>query len=176
MLSVSFYTPLSLCHHFWFFVGRNKMLIKKIAFCHRPVIWNFSILKGGERDKRASTRQIRITASGQDQTAPKQFRKYLSARANKTELLQFLLNDWQDQLHITIGGEKIIFGTFRNEGYVIEVIERETEKQCVTEHGKVKHKLRVQIHKLRFKSTSYEFKSTSYEFKSTSYEFKFTSY
>ena len=49
--------------------------------------------KGGERDKRASTGQIRINASKQDQTAPQHFKKYLSTGANKTELLQFLLND-----------------------------------------------------------------------------------
>ena len=33
-------------------------------------------IKGGERDERAKTKQIRITASRQDQIAPKQFKKY----------------------------------------------------------------------------------------------------
>ena len=61
-------------------------------------------IKGGGRHKRASTGQIRVTARRQDQTAPKQFKKYLSVGANKTELLQFLLNDWQDLRHITTIG------------------------------------------------------------------------
>ena len=45
-------------------------------------------VKGGKRDKRRSSGQMQITASRQDQTAPKQFKKYISARANETELLQ----------------------------------------------------------------------------------------
>ena len=40
---------------------------------------------------------MRITASRQNQTTPKQFKKYISVGANKTARLQFLLNDWQDQ-------------------------------------------------------------------------------
>ena len=48
-------------------------------------------IKGGERDKRASTGQIRITASRQDQTAPKQFRKYPSVGANKTKQLSIFI-------------------------------------------------------------------------------------
>ena len=45
-------------------------------------------IKGGKTDKRASSGQMQITTSRQDQTAPKQFKKYISARANETELLQ----------------------------------------------------------------------------------------
>ena len=76
-------------------------------------------IKGEERDKkRASTRQIRITASIKDQTAPKKFKKYLSVGANKTNLLQFLLNDWQDQGHIATIRERL-FVTLWNKGNVI---------------------------------------------------------
>ena len=39
-------------------------------------------IKGVEKDKRASTRQIRITASRHDPTATKQFKKYPLVRAN----------------------------------------------------------------------------------------------
>ena len=39
-------------------------------------------IKGVEKDKRASTRQIQITASRQDPTATKQFKKYPSVGAN----------------------------------------------------------------------------------------------
>ena len=59
-------------------------------------------------------RQIQVTASRQDQTASKQFKKYLTVGANKTELLQFLLNDWQDQQHIATTEEKRILATLRN--------------------------------------------------------------
>ena len=46
-------------------------------------------IKEKETDNRTSTGQTRITASRQDQTAIKQFKKYLSIGTNKTELLQF---------------------------------------------------------------------------------------
>ena len=88
-------------------------------------------IKGRERDKKASTGKIQVSASRQDQAAPKQFKKYLSVGANETELLQFLLNGCQDQRHITTTGEKRIFVTLRNEVYVVEVIEREIVKRCV---------------------------------------------
>ena len=90
-------------------------------------------IKGRERDKKASTGKIQVSASRQDQAAPKQFKKYLSEGANETELLQFLLNGCQNQRHIATIGEKRIFVTLRNEVYVIEVIEREIVKRCVTE-------------------------------------------
>ena len=48
-------------------------------------------IKGGGRDKRASTGEIRLTAGRQDQAAPKKFKKYLQAGTNKTKLLQFLI-------------------------------------------------------------------------------------
>lgn len=70
-------------------------------------------------------RQMRVTASRQDQTASKQFKKYLSVEANKIELLQFLLNDWQDQQHIATTEEKRILARLLNETYVINVIDRE---------------------------------------------------
>ena len=76
-----------------------------------------------------------ITASRKNQTAPKQFQKYLSVEANNTELLQFLLNYWQDQQHIATTGEKRIFVMLRNEAYVIEIIEKEIVKRRVTEIG-----------------------------------------
>ena len=41
-------------------------------------------IKGGERDKRANTGQVQITASRQDQTALKQFKNYLLIGANET--------------------------------------------------------------------------------------------
>ena len=88
-------------------------------------------IKGRERDKKASTGKIQVSASRQDQAAPKQFKKYLSVGANETELLQFLLNGCQDQRQITTIGEKRIFVTLRNEVYVVEVIEREIVKRCV---------------------------------------------
>ena len=65
-----------------------------------------------------------ITASRKNQTAPKQFQKYLSVEANNTELLQFLLNYWQDQQHIATIGEKRIFVILRNEAYVIELLKK----------------------------------------------------
>ena len=77
-------------------------------------------------------RQIQVTASRQDQTASKQFKKYLTVGANKTELLQFLLNDWQDQQHIANTKKKRILAMLRNETYVINVIDREIVKQCIT--------------------------------------------
>ena len=54
--------------------------------------FEMSIKRRG-RDKRASTGQIRTTASRQDQTTPKIFKKYLSVGANKPKLLQFVLNE-----------------------------------------------------------------------------------
>lgn len=53
-------------------------------------------IKERETDNRTSTGQTRITASRQDKTALKQFKKYLSVGANKTKHFQFSLNDWQD--------------------------------------------------------------------------------
>lgn len=46
-----------------------------------------------ESEKRASTGQIWITAGRQEQTTPTQSKTYLSLGDNKTEQLQFLLND-----------------------------------------------------------------------------------
>ena len=73
-------------------------------------------IKRGERDERWNTGQIRRTASRKDQVTPKQFRNYLSVGANyKVELLDFLLNDWQDQWKITTTGKKRIFVNEVNE-------------------------------------------------------------
>ena len=44
-------------------------------------------IKGGERNKIASTGQIQITASRKDQTTPTQFQKHVLVGANKTKLL-----------------------------------------------------------------------------------------
>ena len=73
---------------------------------------------------------MRITVSRQNQTTPKQFKKYISVGANKTARLQFLLNDWQDQWHVaTTAKKKDICYASDLVGYVIEVIEREIVKQ-----------------------------------------------
>ena len=55
--------------------------------------WNHSI-KSCERNRRATTGSIRITASRPDQKIPKQLKKYLSLGSNKEELVDFLLKDW----------------------------------------------------------------------------------
>ena len=85
-------------------------------------------IKGGERDKRASSVQIRITAR---RAAHKQFKNIFQFELIKqTELLQVLSNEWQDQRHIAIiGGFLLGLGIKA----VIEVIEREIIKQRVTE-------------------------------------------
>ena len=84
-------------------------------------------IKGRGRDKRASTGQIRTTASRQDQTTPKIFKKYLSVGANKPKLLQFVLNEIKGILPPF--EKKRLFFTLWNEGYVIEIIERELINQ-----------------------------------------------
>ena len=73
---------------------------------------------------------MQITASKPDQEAPKQFKKYLPVRANKTEPPHFLLHYWQDQRQITTITENRIFVTLPK---VIEVIKREILKQLATE-------------------------------------------
>ena len=87
-------------------------------------------IKGGERERRASTGQIRITAKRPDQDAPKQFKKYLSVGTNKTELLEFLLKDWSHHhRNIPSIGSKTIFFTLKDEAYEISVINNEI--QCL---------------------------------------------
>ena len=54
--------------------------------------WNHSI-KSCERNRRATTDSIRITASRPDQKIPKQLKKYLSLGSNKEELVDVLLKD-----------------------------------------------------------------------------------
>ena len=76
-------------------------------------------IKGGERERRVKAGRLRITASRPEQSAPKQFRKYLSVGVNKTELLKFLLKDWCHQRHASTIGNKIIFFTLKDEGYQI---------------------------------------------------------
>ena len=55
--------------------------------------WKQSI-KSCERNRRANTGSIRITAIRCDQKLPKQIKKYLCVGENKEELVDFLLNDW----------------------------------------------------------------------------------
>lgn len=56
--------------------------------------WDQSI-KNCERNRRAATGSIRVTASRPDQKLPKQMKKYLSLGSNKEELVDFLLEDWK---------------------------------------------------------------------------------
>ena len=84
-------------------------------------------IKGGERERRASSGQIRIMASRPDQLAPKQFKKCLSIGANRTELLQFLLNDWCHPRHRILIGMKSIYFTLRDEGCEIRVLNNSTQ-------------------------------------------------
>ena len=98
---VSFYTSvLYVWFYFYNFGTISEFVYECITRCQsRELIFvadqYFKIsIKRGEREKRASPGEIRITVSIQDQIGPKQFKKYLSAGANKTELLQLLLNDW----------------------------------------------------------------------------------
>ena len=67
---------------FYTFGTISEFVLKVIARCQSTEVifvtdqyFEMSI-KGGERDERAKTKQIRITASRQDQIAPKQFKKY----------------------------------------------------------------------------------------------------
>ena len=86
-------------------------------------------IKGGERERRASTGQIRITAGRCDQPAPKQFKKYLAVGANKTELLEFLVKDWRHPRHAPVLREKTIYFTLKYEAYEISLTDNEI--QCV---------------------------------------------
>ena len=49
--------------------------------------WDLSI-KSCERNRRAPSDSIRVTASRRDQKIPKQIKKYLSVGANKKELIE----------------------------------------------------------------------------------------
>ena len=55
-------------------------------------------VKSFEREKRAITGVIIVTASHRDQPRPKQLKKYFSHGPNKIELVQFLVKDWKVQL------------------------------------------------------------------------------
>ena len=84
-------------------------------------------IKGEERERRASTGQIRITASRCDQPAPKQFKKYLAVGANKTELLEFLVKDWTHPRHAPVLREKTIYFTLKDEAYEISITDNEIQ-------------------------------------------------
>ena len=56
--------------------------------------WKDSI-KSCERNRRANTGSIFLTAARREQILPKQMKIYLSIDANKEELIDFLLNDWK---------------------------------------------------------------------------------
>ena len=60
--------------------------------------YNGQSVKSFEREKRAITGVIRVTASRRDQPRPKQSKKYLSHGPKTIELVQFLLKDWKVQL------------------------------------------------------------------------------
>ena len=63
--------------------------------------WKHSI-KSCERNRRANTGSIRVTAIRCDQKLPKQMKKYLSVGENKEELVEFLLQDWSsNHTHIS---------------------------------------------------------------------------
>ena len=62
--------------------------------------WKDSI-KSCERNRRANTGSIRLTAARLEQKLPKQMKKYLSIDANKEELIDFLLNDWKTNKNYT---------------------------------------------------------------------------
>ena len=84
-------------------------------------------IKGRERERRAITGQIRITASRCDQPAPKQFKKYLAVGANKTELLEFLVKDWAHPRHAPVLREKTIYFTLKDEAYEISITDNEIQ-------------------------------------------------
>ena len=57
--------------------------------------------KSCERNRRANTESIRLTTASLEQKLPKQMKKYLSIDANREELIDFLLNDWNTNKNYT---------------------------------------------------------------------------
>ena len=62
--------------------------------------WKDSI-KSCERNRRANTGSIRLTAARLEQKLAKQMKKYLSIDADKEELIDFLLNNWKTNKNYT---------------------------------------------------------------------------
>ena len=90
-------------------------------------------IKGGERERRATTGQIRITATRCDQPAPKQFKKYLAVGANKTELLEFLVKDWTHPRHVELIRGKCIYFTLKSEAYKIHLNDNQIQSISIPE-------------------------------------------
>ena len=89
--------------------------------------WDTSI-KSYERNQRATSGSIRVTASRRDQKLPKQFKKYLSVGVNKQELIDFLLLDWSTYpKHHQLIRNKTIYFTKRKDAFKLNVIE---DTQC----------------------------------------------
>ncbi len=53
-------------------------------------------IKSFERAKRGKSGSLRIRIERREQARPRQWSKYLKDGQNKTELIQFLLDDWAD--------------------------------------------------------------------------------
>ena len=53
-------------------------------------------IKTLERSRRSESGSLRFKVERRDQARPKQWSKFLKDPSNKSELIQFLLNDWSD--------------------------------------------------------------------------------
>ena len=90
--------------------------------------WDASI-KSCERNRRATSGSIRVTASRRDRKLPKQFKKYLFVGVNKQELIDFLLDDWSTHpKHHQLNRNKTIYFTTRKDAFKLNVIGE--DKQC----------------------------------------------
>ena len=58
--------------------------------------------KSCERNRRANTESILLTAASLEQKLPKQMKRYLSIDANREELIDFLLNDWNAHYQVIL--------------------------------------------------------------------------
>ena len=93
--------------------------------------WHASI-KSCERNRQATSRSIRVTASRRDQKLPKQFKKYLSVGVNKQELIDFLLDDWSTPpKHHQVIRNKTIYFITRKDAFKLNVIGEDTQCQPV---------------------------------------------
>ena len=69
-------------------------------------------IKSFERDRRASTIQtIRMKVERRNQSCPRQWKKFLRDANNKTQLINFLLNDWKTfpEFRCLLAGRTIFF-------------------------------------------------------------------
>ena len=67
--------------------------------------------KSCERNRRANTESILLTAASLEQKLPKQMKRYLSIDANREELIDFLLNDWNAHYQVILILIVIIYET-----------------------------------------------------------------